>query len=103
VFFVKEREYRKVRNVLQALKYAKEITQEVLESSFDILNRLVELEIPAPRVFAHNPKSMVFHWTLGERSIYATVSNKKVGVLISSPSNIEFRTSLSIDEEPVAA
>ena len=40
---------------------------------------------PAPRVFTHGPKSVVFNWTNQSSKLYLTISSDKISALVSTP------------------
>lgn len=50
---------------------------------------------PAPRVFNHGPKSIVFNWESSTKNLYLTISANKLSVLISTPQRIERRAEIS--------
>ena len=53
---------------------------------------------PAPRLFNHGPKSVVFNWSLGTDNLYLTVSADKMSALVSSPERIKRRIDYSANE-----
>jgi hypothetical protein len=50
---------------------------------------------PAPRVFNHGPKSIVFNWAHEKSNLYLTISADKVSALVSSPERIQKRIDFS--------
>jgi hypothetical protein len=46
---------------------------------------------PAPQLFTHGPKSLVFNWSRGSDNLYLTVSSDSISVLISTPQKIKRR------------
>jgi len=50
---------------------------------------------PAPRVFGHGPKSVVFNWSQGADNLYLTVSADRVSALVSTPERIQKRVEFS--------
>lgn len=54
--------------------------------------------LPAPRVFSHGPKSVVFNWSHEADNLYLTVSSNKISALISSPQRIKWRIEISANE-----
>lgn len=50
---------------------------------------------PAPRVFTHGPKSVVFNWINGADNLYLTISADKLSILVSTPERIQTRVDLS--------
>jgi len=54
---------------------------------------------PAPRVFNHGPKSVVFNWSDdNNNNLYLTVSADRISALISSPERIKTRLDYSAKE-----
>ncbi len=54
---------------------------------------------PAPRVFNHGPKSVVFNWSdESNNNLYLTVSADRISALISSPERIKTRLDYSAKE-----
>jgi hypothetical protein len=66
---------------------ARYIAAELLISSF-----------PAPRIFSHGPKSVVFNWSHANNNLYLTVSANRISALISSPERIKRRMEYSTDK-----
>jgi hypothetical protein len=50
---------------------------------------------PAPRVFNHGPKSVVFNWSCAANNLYLTISADRISALISSPERIQKRIEFS--------
>jgi hypothetical protein len=50
---------------------------------------------PAPKVFTHGSKSVVFNWMNGPDNLYLTISADRLSVLVTTPKNIETRINLS--------
>jgi len=59
---------------------------------------LLDNSFPAPRVFNHGPKSIVFNWSKEADNLYLTVSADHISALISSPERIKRRIDLSANE-----
>jgi hypothetical protein len=59
---------------------------------------LMANSFPAPRIFNHGPKSVVFNWSKEADNLYLTVSADRVSALISSPERIKRRIDLSARE-----
>ena len=55
-------------------------------------------KFPAPQVFNHGPKSVVFNWTNQAKSLYLTISSEKISALLSSPDRIHYRVDLQASE-----
>ena len=56
---------------------------------------LMTESIPAPRVFTHGPKSVVFNWTHEANNLYLTISADRVSALLTSPERIMDRIEVS--------
>jgi len=104
------------------------LSQEYLELG-EVLNEMVELEednewrieepvytnarrvaaelmagpYPAPRVFNHGPKSVVFNWESGTKNLYLTISSNRISGLLSSPERIERQIDCPINQLPNTA
>lgn len=59
---------------------------------------LMAHSFPAPRIFNHGTKSVVFNWSHGSDNMYLTVSANHISALISSPERIKRRVEFSVDE-----
>lgn len=59
---------------------------------------LMAHSFPAPRVFNHGAKSVVFNWSYAEDNMYLTVSADHISALISSPERIKRRVEYSLNE-----
>lgn len=60
-----------------------------------IATELMANAFPAPNVFSHGPKSVVFNWERGTRTLYLTVSADRISALVSSPERINRRMEIS--------
>lgn len=56
---------------------------------------LMEHAYPAPKVFNHGPKSVVFNWANGTSNLYLTISSDSISALVSTPKQIERRMTFS--------
>jgi len=58
---------------------------------------------PAPHIFNHGPKSVVFNWTDEKNNLYLTISANNLSLLATSPQKIEKRidTPLSLLTNPI--
>jgi hypothetical protein len=56
---------------------------------------LMANSFPAPRVFNHGPKSVVFNWSNETDNLYLTVSSDQISALVSSPECIKRRIDYS--------
>ncbi len=59
---------------------------------------LMANSFPAPRIFNHGTKSVVFNWSYEADNLYMTVSADQISALISSPERIKRRVEYSINE-----
>jgi hypothetical protein len=59
---------------------------------------LMANSFPAPRIFNHGAKSVVFNWTHGADNMYLTVSANHISALISSPERIKRRVEYAVNE-----
>jgi len=59
---------------------------------------LLAHSFPAPRVFNHGSKSVVFNWSYGADNMYLTISADHISALISSPERIKRRVEYSVNE-----
>jgi hypothetical protein len=50
---------------------------------------------PAPHVFNHGPKSVVFNWSCEANNLYLTISADRISALLSSPERIQNRIEFS--------
>jgi hypothetical protein len=53
---------------------------------------------PAPKLFSHGSKSVVFNWMEDKRNTYLTVSAGYISTLVSSPEQIERRRDVPISK-----
>jgi hypothetical protein len=56
-----------------------------------VASELMRMSFPAPRIFNHGPKSIVFNWSSGTNNLYLTISGDLMSALISSPERIQRR------------
>jgi len=63
-----------------------------------IAAELMAAPYPAPRIFNHGPKSVVFNWTSETNDLYLTISSNRISALLSSPGNIERRIDSSVNQ-----
>jgi hypothetical protein len=59
---------------------------------------LMANSFPAPRIFNHGPKSVVFNWSKEEDNLYLTVSADQISALVSSPERIKRRIDCSANQ-----
>ncbi|MEO8051930.1 MAG: hypothetical protein ABI833_16050 [Acidobacteriota bacterium] len=54
--------------------------------------------LPAPRIFTHGPKSVVFNWSRENDNLYLTISANRISALVSSPERIKRRVDMPVRE-----
>lgn len=59
---------------------------------------LMDNLFPAPRIFSHGPKSVVFNWSQEGDNLYLTISADAISAMISSPERIKRRVDYSASE-----
>ncbi len=96
-------EYKELGNSLGEMTEFKErdewkIDASVYAAACFVAAELMANSFPAPRVFNHGPKSVVFNWSKEADNLYLTVSADHVSALISSPERIKRRMDLSVNE-----
>ena len=74
-----------------------QIDEPVYDIATQVASSLMAHFYPAPKVFSHGPKSVVFNWEASDdRSLYLTISKDYVSGLLSSPSKIERRVQVPV-------
>jgi hypothetical protein len=73
------------------------IQTPVYNSSIQVAAALFVNGIPAPEVFSHGSKSVVFNWPGKDVSLYLTVTKNRLAILISSIKGIEYRAEIVAD------
>jgi hypothetical protein len=71
------------------------IDRNVYQVACQVATSLLVNSYPAPRIFNHGAKSVVFNWAQGKTNLYLTISSDFVSVLLSSPERIKERIELS--------
>jgi hypothetical protein len=81
------------------------IDAAVFQVACRVATVLSEHSFPAPRVFNHGPKSVVFNWPRGNDNVYLTISSDFISALVSTPERIkrrvEFSTTQALESEAV--
>jgi hypothetical protein len=100
--------YRALSETLNELSNSSEddewhIDDDVHKTSIQVAAALLDKNIPAPHVFSHGPKSVVFDWHDGEHNLYLTVGKCRLWVAISSASEVRARLELTAPTKNVAA
>lgn len=74
------------------------IDPPVFHAARYIASELMRMSFPAPRIFNHGPKSIVFNWSIGGNDLYLTISADRMSALISSPERIQRRIDYSANQ-----
>jgi len=74
------------------------IDQDVYQVACQVAIELSATSFPAPQIFSHGPKSVVFNWTRGNNNLYLTISSDYLSALVSSPERIKRRLEFSTKE-----
>lgn len=74
------------------------IDPPVYEAASNVAAELMANAFPAPRIFTHGPKSVVFNWSQESSNLYLTISADKLSALISTPKEIKRRIDYSIND-----
>lgn len=93
-------EYRELGQVLTEMTDLSEdeewkIDAPVYNAACYMALGLMTKSVPAPRVFTHGPKSVVFNWVHGSNNLYLTISADRVSALLTSPERIKERIEIS--------
>jgi hypothetical protein len=96
-------EYRELGEALQEMTELQKtdewrIEPPVLGAALNVAAGLMVNSYPAPRVFTHGPKSVVFNWSAGTNDLYLTISADRVSALISTPERITQRVDFLANE-----
>ncbi len=67
----------------------------VYQVACQVAAELLANSFPAPRIFNHGPKSVVFNWSRGNDNLYLTISSDYISALVSSPERIKRRIEFS--------
>lgn len=89
-------EYADVGKALSELKSIEagdewQIDEDVFDVATKLGANLLLRGWPAPHVYSHGPKSVIFNWEKGRDNFYLTISADKVSVLMSGPDSIKAR------------
>jgi len=82
--------YREVSETLLELRNSPDdaewkIDNAVYSNSVSVAAALLEKNIPAPQIYSHGSRSVVFGWEHDDKSLYLTVSGTRLSALLSSP------------------
>ena len=97
------REYQELGQALSEMTELEEgdawkIETPVYVAACFVAAGLMSYSLPAPRVFNHGQKSVVFTWSHEADSLYLTVSADRMSALISSPQRIKRRVEYSLKD-----
>ena len=67
------------------------IEPAVYQTASFVASQLMAHQVPAPTLFNHGSKSVIFNWTHNSDNLYLTISSDKISALISSPAEIKRR------------
>jgi hypothetical protein len=92
--------YRQLSETLDDLSSSSDddewhIDIDVYNTSIQVAAALCDKNIPAPHVFCHGPKSVVFDWHDGNHNLYLTIGKCRLWVAVSSASEITTRLELT--------
>jgi hypothetical protein len=71
------------------------IETDVYNLSVDVAAALFDENIPAPSVFSHGPKSVVFNWDDGVHNLYLTVGRARLWAMASTAAGIKGQIELT--------
>jgi hypothetical protein len=96
------REYQEVGDALGEIYMLDErdecwVEPHIVNVAGYIAAELMVNAFPAPQIFNHGAKSVVFNWELKTDNLYLTISADRVSALISSPERIKRRVEYSLD------
>lgn len=74
----------------------RKIDEQTYKSAYLVAGYLHSNSIPAPRLFTHGSRAIVFTWSTGEENRYVTISREAVSTLVSTHSRIERRAEYEI-------
>src|SRR5580692_9113518 len=107
---LRQKEYQELGEALGEMTKLEEgdewkIDPAVYSAACYVAAGLMVYSFPAPRIFNHGKKSVVFNWSYGADNLYLTISADHISALISSPQRIKRRVEYSLNElaDPSAA
>jgi hypothetical protein len=74
------------------------VNSSVYNAARYVAAALMDGSFPAPRVFNHGPKSVVFNWEYEGENHYLTISENQISTLRSSPECIIRRREFSVNQ-----
>lgn len=100
---LRQQEYQELGAALSEMTKLEEggewkIDPPVYDAACYVAAGLMAHSFPAPRIFNHGTKSVVFNWSNGTDNWYLTVSADHISALISSPERIKRRVEYSVNE-----
>jgi hypothetical protein len=95
-------EYNELGQALSEMKEIEDLEEgiepRVFEAAANVATQLMANNVPAPRIFTHGRKSVVFNWTKDFQNLYFTISADKVSALVSIPAQIQRRIDYPLNE-----
>jgi hypothetical protein len=100
---LRQQEYQELGAALSEMTKLEEgdewkIDPPVYNAACYVAAGLMVHSFPAPHVFNHGTKSVVFNWSYGADNMYLTISAEHISALISSPERIKRRIEYSLNE-----
>jgi len=100
---LRQQEYQELGAALSEMTKLEEgdewkIDPPVYNAACYVAAGLMANSFPAPRIFNHGAKSVVFNWSYGADNMYLTVSADHISALISAPEHIKRRIEYSINQ-----
>jgi len=100
---LRQQEYQELGAALSEMTKLEEgdewkIDPPVYNAACYVAAGLMAHSFPAPRIFNHGTKSVVFNWSYGADNMYLTISADHISALISSPERIKRRVEYSVNE-----
>lgn len=78
------------------------IDSAVYNTSLQVAAALFEINIPAPYVFSHGPKSVVFNWDDGVHNLYLTIGKTRLWAATSTRDKIQGQFELTAQNKNIA-
>jgi hypothetical protein len=100
---LRQQEYQQLGAALSEMTRLEEgeewkIDPPVYDAACYVAAGLMANSFPAPHVFNHGAKSVVFNWSYGGDNMYLTVSADHISALVSTPERIKRRVEYSVNE-----
>jgi hypothetical protein len=99
-------EYKEVAQTLNDMRDTADdgsnIDLGVYAASIEVASALFQTNIPAPSVFSHGPKSVVFNWDDGIHNLYLTIGKTRLWALASTAAGIKGQIELTDPSNNIA-